>query len=134
MVNDARLNSKVWKNSLFVKIRRNLSSKEMEYPFQKRLVRRFRKLPVISVIMTALLLTVMFLWGKGYLLAPLTASSCVVGGSLGNIGRNGGADRLYSFSSAGCQGYGDLVDQIYAVRERGYGNTIYRQIPIFMMR
>lgn len=117
VVNDARLNSKVWKNSLFVKIRRNLSSKEMEYPFQKRLVRRFRKLPVISVIMTALLLTVMFLWGKGVSFGAFNGVILWSAAALAILAA-AAAQTVYIRSlRRDARDMGDLVDQIYAVRE-----------------
>lgn len=116
-VNDTRLNSRVWKNSLFVKVRRNLSVKEMEYPFQKRLVRRFRKLPVLSVLMTALLLTVMLIWGKGVAFGAfngivLWSATALV------ILAAAAAQTAYIRSLRRDAGdMGDLVDQIYAVRE-----------------
>ena len=116
-VNDAGKNSQVWKNSLFVRICRSLSVKELEYPFQKRMVRRFRKLPVVTGGLSVLLAAVMILWTKE---TAFGAFSGVIMWSLTILAVLGAAaaQAVYVRSlRRDTRDIGDLIDQIYAVRE-----------------
>ena len=57
----------------------------------------------------------------------------MVGGSLGNIGRSGGADRLYSFSSAAVS-YTHLVNGPFAVinADDYYGRSAFQTLYDFL--
>lgn len=116
-VNDTRQNSRVWKNSLLVRIHRSLSVKELEYPFQKRMVRRFRKLPVVTGGMVILLAAVIIILAKDTVFGAFTG---VVMWSLTILAVlvTAVTQAVYIHSlRRDTRDIGDLIDQIYAVRE-----------------
>lgn len=120
--NDACYNRHVWKNNLSGSIRHSLSVKELQYPFQRRMIRRYRKILILSAFVAVLLLVITALWigGEDSYWGLLTAAALI-----GILGMAAAEIRYLLQLRREAGDVGDLVEQIGAVREGDMEAPLY---------
>lgn len=121
-LNDACYNRHVWNNSLCGRIRHSLGVKQLQYPFQQRMLRRYRKIMLLSAFVIIILLVIIVAWVRGEYSywAALTAVAVI-----GIVGVSAAEIRYLMQLSREAQDMGDLVDQISAVREGDMEAPLY---------
>ena len=121
-LNDACYNRHVWNNSICRRIRHNLSVRQLQYPFQRRMLLRYRKILILSAFVIVVLLVIIVAWGRGEYSywAALTAAAAI-----GIVGVSAAEIRFLMQLSREAQDVGDLVDQISAVREGDMEAPLY---------
>ena len=121
-LNDACYNRHVWNNSLCGRIRHSLAVKQLQYPFQQRMLRRYRKIMILSAFVIIILLVIIVAWVRGEYSywAALTAVAVI-----GIVGVSAAEIRYLMQLSREAQDMGDLVDQISAVREGDMEAPLY---------
>ena len=121
-LNDACYNRHVWNNSLCGRIRHSLAVKQLQYPFQQRMLRRYRKIMLLSAFVIIILLVIIVAWVRGEYSywAALTVVAVI-----GIVGVSAAEIRYLMQLSREAQDMGDLVDQISAVREGDMEAPLY---------
>ena len=121
-LNDACYNRHVWLNSLCGRIRHSLAVRQLQYPFQQRMLRRYRKIMILSAFVIVILLVIIVAWVRGEYSywAALTAVAVI-----GIVGVSAAEIRYLMQLSREAQDMGDLVDQISAVREGDMEAPLY---------
>ena len=121
-LNDACYNRHVWNNSLCGRIRHSLAVKQLQYPFQQRMLRRYRKIMILSAFVIVILLVIIVAWVRGEYSywAALTVVAVI-----GIVGVSAAEIRYLMQLSREAQDMGDLVDQISAVREGDMEAPLY---------
>lgn len=121
-LNDTCYNRHVWKNNISGRIRHSLSEKELRFPFQKRMLRRYRKIFLGSVFIAVLLLVIIISWVReeySYRTALILAALAGIAGVMAV------QIRYLLQLSREARDMGDLVEQISAVREGDMEAPLY---------
>ncbi|WP_455619737.1 sensor histidine kinase [Eisenbergiella sp.] len=121
-LNDACYNRHVWNNSICRRIRHSLSVRQLQYPFQRRMLLRYRKILILSAFVMVVLLVIIVAWIRGEYSywAALTAVAVT-----GIVGVSAAEIRFLMQLSREARDVGDLVDQISAVREGDMEAPLY---------